>query len=102
MPARRVRLTNPDRVLFPDDAITKSELFAYYDAVAPVLVPHLRDCRTVDDPLRLAFTCIEGGPECAAALPGSIFACSNRSVSRSIEKTTVHEHASIRLLTSSC
>jgi bifunctional non-homologous end joining protein LigD len=43
MPARRVRLTNPDRVLFPDDGITKSDLFAYYDAVAPVLVPHLRD-----------------------------------------------------------
>jgi bifunctional non-homologous end joining protein LigD len=43
VPPRRVRLTNPDRVLFPDDGITKSELFAYYDAVAPVLVPHLRD-----------------------------------------------------------
>jgi bifunctional non-homologous end joining protein LigD len=43
MPERRVRLTNPDRVLFPDDGITKSELFEYYDAVAPVLVPHLRD-----------------------------------------------------------
>jgi bifunctional non-homologous end joining protein LigD len=43
MPARRVRLTNPDRVLFPDDGITKGELFAYYDAVAPVLVPHLRN-----------------------------------------------------------
>jgi bifunctional non-homologous end joining protein LigD len=43
MPEQRVRLTNPDRVLFPDDGITKSELFEYYDAVAPVLVPHLRD-----------------------------------------------------------
>ena len=43
MPARRVHLTSPDRVLFPDDGITKSELFAYYDAVAPVLVPHLRN-----------------------------------------------------------
>src|ERR671915_1974953 len=43
MPERRVGLTNPDRVLFPDDGITKRELFDYYDAVAPVLVPHLRD-----------------------------------------------------------
>jgi bifunctional non-homologous end joining protein LigD len=43
MPAREVRLTNPDRVLFPDDGITKSDLFEYYDAVAPVLVPHLRN-----------------------------------------------------------
>jgi bifunctional non-homologous end joining protein LigD len=39
----RVRLTNPDRVLFPDDGITKSDLFAYYDAAASVLVPHLRN-----------------------------------------------------------
>ncbi len=39
---RCVRLTSPDRVLFPDDGVTKGDLFAYYDAIAPVLVPHLR------------------------------------------------------------
>jgi len=38
-----VRLTSADRVLFPDDGITKGDLFAYYERVAPVLVPHLRD-----------------------------------------------------------
>ena len=38
-----VRLTSSDRVLFPDDGVTKGDLFAYYDAVADVLVPHLRD-----------------------------------------------------------
>ena len=38
-----VRLTSPERVLFPDVGITKGDLFAYYDAVADVLVPHLRD-----------------------------------------------------------
>ena len=43
MPAPRVNLTSPDRVLFPDDGITKGDLFAYYEAIAPVLVPHLRD-----------------------------------------------------------
>jgi bifunctional non-homologous end joining protein LigD len=43
MPAPRVRLTNPDRVLFPDDGITKSDLFGYYETIAPVLVPHLRN-----------------------------------------------------------
>jgi bifunctional non-homologous end joining protein LigD len=43
MPGRRVRLTSPDRVLFPEDGITKGDLFHYYEAVAPVLVPHLRD-----------------------------------------------------------
>ncbi len=32
-----------DRVLFPDDGITKGDLFDYYDAVAPAIVPHLRD-----------------------------------------------------------
>jgi bifunctional non-homologous end joining protein LigD len=34
---------NLDRVLFPDDGITKGDLVAYYHAVAPVLLPHLRD-----------------------------------------------------------
>jgi bifunctional non-homologous end joining protein LigD len=43
VPTRRVHLTSPERVLFPEDGITKSDLFRYYDAVAPVLVPHLRD-----------------------------------------------------------
>jgi bifunctional non-homologous end joining protein LigD len=41
--ARDVRLSSADRVLFPGDGITKGDLFDYYGAVAPVLVPHLRD-----------------------------------------------------------
>jgi bifunctional non-homologous end joining protein LigD len=40
---RTVEPTHADRVLFPDDGITKGDLFEYYGAVAPVLVPHLRD-----------------------------------------------------------
>jgi bifunctional non-homologous end joining protein LigD len=40
---RRVRLTNPDRVVFPDDRVTKGDLAAYYVEVAPALVPHLRN-----------------------------------------------------------
>ena len=43
MPSERVALTSPDRVLFPDDGITKSELFDYYERVAPVLIPHLHN-----------------------------------------------------------
>jgi bifunctional non-homologous end joining protein LigD len=43
MEPRTVRLSSPDRLLFPDDGITKQDLFAYYGAIAPVLVPHLRD-----------------------------------------------------------
>src|SRR6059058_5294077 len=38
-----VKLSSPDRVLFPDDGITKGDLFSYYERIAPVLVPHLRD-----------------------------------------------------------
>jgi bifunctional non-homologous end joining protein LigD len=39
----RVRLSSADRLLFPDDGVTKGDVFAYYEAVADVLVPHLRD-----------------------------------------------------------
>jgi bifunctional non-homologous end joining protein LigD len=35
-------ITHPEKVLFPDDGITKGELAAYYERVADVMVPHLR------------------------------------------------------------
>jgi bifunctional non-homologous end joining protein LigD len=34
-------ITHPEKVLFPDDGITKGELAAYYEAIAPCLLPHL-------------------------------------------------------------
>jgi bifunctional non-homologous end joining protein LigD len=40
---RTVALTNQEKVLFPDDGFTKGDLVAYYRAVAPVLLPYLRD-----------------------------------------------------------
>jgi bifunctional non-homologous end joining protein LigD len=40
---REVKLTSADRVLFPEDGVTKGDLFEYYRAVAPVLIPHLKD-----------------------------------------------------------
>ena len=40
---REVRLSSADRVLFPDDRITKGDLWDYYRAVAPWIVPHLRN-----------------------------------------------------------
>ena len=43
MASRSVRLSSPERVLFPDEGITKQDLFEYYRAIAPVLVPHLRN-----------------------------------------------------------
>jgi bifunctional non-homologous end joining protein LigD len=38
---RDVVITHPEKVLFPDDRITKGELAAYYEAVAPLMLPHI-------------------------------------------------------------
>ena len=35
-------ITHPEKVLFPDDGITKGELAGYYESIAPVMLPHLR------------------------------------------------------------
>ncbi len=35
-------ITHPEKVLFPEDGITKGELAAYYDAIAPLMLPHVR------------------------------------------------------------
>ena len=35
-------ITHPDKVLFPDDGITKGELVAYYEMIAPAMLPHIR------------------------------------------------------------
>jgi bifunctional non-homologous end joining protein LigD len=35
-------ITHPEKILFPADGITKGELASYYEAVAPVMLPHLR------------------------------------------------------------
>jgi bifunctional non-homologous end joining protein LigD len=35
-------ITHPDKVLFPDDGITKGELAAYYETIAPAMLPHIR------------------------------------------------------------
>lgn len=40
MPA--VSITHPEKVLFPDDGITKGELSSYYGMVASLMVPHVR------------------------------------------------------------
>ena len=37
----RVRLTNPDKVLYPATGTTKAEIFEYYVAIADVMVPHI-------------------------------------------------------------
>jgi len=35
-------ITHPEKVLFPDNGITKGELASYYEAIAPVMLPHIR------------------------------------------------------------
>ena len=39
--SRPVRLTNPDKVFWPEAGYTKGDLVQYYAAIAPVLLPHL-------------------------------------------------------------
>ncbi len=38
-----VKITNPKKVFWPDESYTKGDLIAYYDTVAPFLLPYLRD-----------------------------------------------------------
>jgi bifunctional non-homologous end joining protein LigD len=40
---RELRLSNLDKPFWPDEGITKGDLLEYYQAVAGVLVPHLKD-----------------------------------------------------------
>jgi bifunctional non-homologous end joining protein LigD len=35
-------ITHPEKIMFPEDGITKGDLAAYYQAVAGVMLPHLR------------------------------------------------------------
>ncbi len=38
-----LKFTNLNKVFYPDDGYTKRDLLNYYDAVAPLLLPHLKD-----------------------------------------------------------
>ena len=35
-------ISHPEKVLFPDDGITKGELATYYESIAPLMLPHIR------------------------------------------------------------
>jgi bifunctional non-homologous end joining protein LigD len=39
----QVKITNPKKVFWPDEGYTKADLIAYYVAVAPLLLPYLRE-----------------------------------------------------------
>ncbi len=54
-----VRITHPDRVVFPDQGVTKHDLVGYYAKVAKLILPHL-----AERPLALV-RCPDGsGKEC--------------------------------------
>ena len=40
---RRLKISNWDKVLYPETGFTKGDLVAYYSRIAPILLPHLHD-----------------------------------------------------------
>ncbi len=38
-----VKITHPEKVLFPEDGLTKADMISYYQAVASVMLPHMKD-----------------------------------------------------------
>jgi bifunctional non-homologous end joining protein LigD len=40
---RTVKITNPDKVLFPEDGFTKRDLIEYYEGIGDVMLPHVKD-----------------------------------------------------------
>jgi bifunctional non-homologous end joining protein LigD len=43
MDGHRLKLTNLNKVFYPREGISKRDVINYYDAVAPFILPHLRD-----------------------------------------------------------
>lgn len=74
---REVRITNIDKVLFPDDGLTKGDLASHYYNVAPLMLPFLRDRpitmqRVPDGIYGEAFyekQCPKGAPEWVRTVP---------------------------------
>lgn len=40
---REIKLTNLDKLMWPEDGLTKAQLVRYYYAIAPYLLPHMRN-----------------------------------------------------------
>ncbi len=76
--AGEVRLTHPDKVLYPAEKITKGDLAAYYELVRPLMLPHV-----VDRPLALV--------RCPAGLAAKCFFMRNWSetLPKAIDKVQV-------------
>jgi bifunctional non-homologous end joining protein LigD len=41
--SKKIEISNPDKILFPKVKITKKELIQYYDAVAPLMIPLIKN-----------------------------------------------------------
>src|SRR6266550_2415140 len=39
----RVKITRPEKIFWPEDGFTKGDLVAYYEAIAPLMLPYLED-----------------------------------------------------------
>jgi len=61
-----VRLTHPDRVLFPGVGATKLDLARYYETIADWMLPHVvdRPLTLVRCPNGVAAGAAKRGPEC--------------------------------------
>src|SRR5947199_5144301 len=72
-----VRLTSPEKVLYPEDGTTKLELATYYNAIADWILPHMADrpiviVRCPEGRLEQCFYQkhpIEGSPEAFRVIP---------------------------------
>ena len=53
---RRLRLTNLEKVLYPEAGFTKAQVIDYYTRIAPALLPHLRAGRSRSSATRTAST----------------------------------------------
>lgn len=40
---RKVRLSNPDKILYPETGFTKGQVIDFYIRISEYLLPHLRD-----------------------------------------------------------
>lgn len=41
--ARTLKVTHPDKIYWPREKITKGDLIAYYDKIAPYMLPYMKD-----------------------------------------------------------
>src|SRR6188768_4586202 len=74
---RRLRLTNLDKVLYPETGTTKGEVIDYYTRIGPLLIPHvtgrpvtrLRWPEGVDAPSFFAKDLERGAPDWVHRMP---------------------------------